>query len=189
MDDGARLPASYPGWRAPLTSVRMTDAVTPPPISDWRRRVVFEVIRQSGNGFRPAVLRLRKIRSHSYEHILASPDAARATPSACAFASYQLHGWHHPVTLTHIVRTSMPPVPDWRSADAYAYLNDLTPAELAWEFLRRNPDYQREFRTTIPPNPDEDDGPERSAKHWGLQFLDRSGTARGQGAAGLASPS
>jgi hypothetical protein len=38
----------------------------------------------------------------------------------------------------------MPPVPDWRSAAAYAYLNDLNPAELAWEFLRRNPDYQRD---------------------------------------------
>jgi hypothetical protein len=34
----------------------------------------------------------------------------------------------------------MPPVPDWRSAAAYAYLNELNPAELAWEFLRRNPD-------------------------------------------------
>ena len=45
---------------------------------------------------------------------------------------------------------NMPSIADWRSAAAYTYLNDLTPAELAWEFLRRNPDYQREYRTHDP---------------------------------------
>ena len=32
---------------------------------------------------------------------------------------------------------------NWRSAADYAYVTDLDPAGLAWEFLRRNP----EFRT------------------------------------------
>lgn len=31
---------------------------------------------------------------------------------------------------------------DWRSSECYAALYELSPAELAWEFLRRNPEYQ-----------------------------------------------
>jgi len=33
---------------------------------------------------------------------------------------------------------------DWRSAESYADLPERSLAELAWEFLRRNPDYQRD---------------------------------------------
>ncbi|WP_367272053.1 DUF6499 domain-containing protein [uncultured Caulobacter sp.] len=33
----------------------------------------------------------------------------------------------------------------WRSAEAYDYLATLSAAELAWEYLRRNPEYQTEF--------------------------------------------
>lgn len=36
---------------------------------------------------------------------------------------------------------------DWRSDERYAAVNEFSPAELAWEFLRRNPDYQQDFRT------------------------------------------
>lgn len=80
----------------------------------------------------------------------------------------------------------MPPVVDWRSAAAYAYLNDLTPAELAWEFLRRNPDYQREFRTTVSEISDEEEIPEESARRWGLRFPDRPGPPRRHRSANLA---
>jgi len=34
------------------------------------------------------------------------------------------------------------PVNDWRSADAYRYTLSLPMTAWAWEFLRRNPDYQ-----------------------------------------------
>jgi hypothetical protein len=34
----------------------------------------------------------------------------------------------------------------WRNADHYAYINALASAGGAWEFLRRNPDYQRAWR-------------------------------------------
>jgi hypothetical protein len=40
----------------------------------------------------------------------------------------------------------MPQASNWRSPEAYAYLNELTPADLAWEFLRRNPEYIRDYR-------------------------------------------
>jgi len=35
---------------------------------------------------------------------------------------------------------------DWRSEHAYDYVDQLTPTDLAWEFLRRNPEYQRAYR-------------------------------------------
>jgi hypothetical protein len=69
----------------------------------------------------------------------------------------------------------MPPVPDWRSAAAYAYLNDLNPAELAWEFLRRNPDYQRDYRAAA----GHTEFPEALTLRWGLPFPDPSGSASG----------
>jgi len=40
----------------------------------------------------------------------------------------------------------MPSAPDWRSASAYAYVDDLNAAEFAAEFLRRNPAYRQDWR-------------------------------------------
>lgn len=34
---------------------------------------------------------------------------------------------------------------DWRVASDYDYVDELDLSGLAWEFLRRNPDYQREY--------------------------------------------
>jgi Family of unknown function (DUF6499) len=73
----------------------------------------------------------------------------------------------------------MPPVSDWRSAADYAYLNDLNPAELAWEFLRRNTDYRRDYRTTVGDMAGEPEFPEPLIVRWGLRFPDRSGSASG----------
>ena len=64
----------------------------------------------------------------------------------------------------------MPRHSDWRSAAVYDYVNDLDPAELAWEFLRRNPDYQREYRKVLRLG-----GEEALAERWGLRFRDRPG--------------
>ena len=45
---------------------------------------------------------------------------------------------------------------DWRSPASYESVQDLDAVEFVWEFLRRNPDYQRDHdRTTeTPPNDD-----------------------------------
>ncbi|WP_246249030.1 transcriptional regulator domain-containing protein [Chelativorans alearense] len=63
----------------------------------------------------------------------------------------------------------------WRDAETYRYLKDLNSAELAWEFLRRNSDYQREVAASDPLD-------ERAAAalnaHWGLRFPDTSRPAR-----------
>jgi len=74
---------------------------------------------------------------------------------------------------------------EWRSEAAYAYLNDLKPAELAWEFLRRNPEYQRDYRATA----DQPELLESLIAQWGLRFPDQSGASRGQRAGRLAGTS
>jgi hypothetical protein len=37
------------------------------------------------------------------------------------------------------------PHSDWRSPDTYDRARDLEPTGLAWECLRRNPDYHRDY--------------------------------------------
>lgn len=62
----------------------------------------------------------------------------------------------------------------WRSSESYDYVDSLIAPDLAWEWLRRNVDYHRDFadaaRQTI--------NPDRSATlirdRWGLRFPDRS---------------
>jgi hypothetical protein len=73
----------------------------------------------------------------------------------------------------------MSPVLDWRSAAAYAYLDELNPAGLAWEFLRRNPDYQRDYRAAAGDSADQAEFPEAVILRWGLRFPGRSGSASG----------
>jgi hypothetical protein len=77
-------------------------------------------------------------------------------------------------------------VPDWRSPTAYAYLNDLDLAGFAWEFLRRNPDYRRNFRSVGGKPKSHTQFARRSMNRWGLRFRNRSGPARGYCADDLA---
>jgi hypothetical protein len=64
----------------------------------------------------------------------------------------------------------MPKYSNWRSDAAYDYVDDLYSPELAWEYLRRNPDYQREYRKALRLS-----GEEAFAERWGLRFRDRPG--------------
>jgi hypothetical protein len=40
-------------------------------------------------------------------------------------------------------------MPNWRNPHDYDFTQTLTAAQWAWEFLRRNPEYQREWRAFI----------------------------------------
>ncbi|WP_425457224.1 transcriptional regulator domain-containing protein [Blastochloris sulfoviridis] len=64
---------------------------------------------------------------------------------------------------------------DWRSSAAYEYADTLDPAALAWEFLRRNPDYHLAFGASSAHADDRTDGP---ARRWGLRFPRRSRSTR-----------
>ncbi|TPL35561.1 DUF6499 domain-containing protein [Mesorhizobium sp. B2-4-8] len=67
--------------------------------------------------------------------------------------------------------------PDWRSQSTEDALNRLERQGFAWEFLRRNPDYRRDYdRLCGPPaHRPRDLQPYRSvALHWGLRFPVRS---------------
>ena len=59
-------------------------------------------------------------------------------------------------------------VPNWRSAESYSYILELAPQEIAWEFLRRNPDYRSCFDAAKQCN---DDDANKPAQDWGLRFL------------------
>ena len=56
---------------------------------------------------------------------------------------------------------------DWRSPAAYQYATAMEPAGLAWEFLRRNPDYRTTYDTASAQADHGTDGP---ARRWGLRF-------------------
>src|ERR1700730_9767824 len=63
----------------------------------------------------------------------------------------------------------MPPASNWRSPADYAYLNELTPACLAWEFSRRNPRYIKDYQNALRQSGNEAPA-EAIARRWGLPF-------------------
>jgi hypothetical protein len=65
-------------------------------------------------------------------------------------------------TDTDIARNS-----DWSDPGKYAYVNSLPASGCAWEFLRRNPDYQRAWRA-MSSEPHPSDAESAGAAAWGL---------------------
>jgi hypothetical protein len=72
----------------------------------------------------------------------------------------------------------MPRTTDWRSQDAVDALLELDRAGLAWEFLRRNPDYREDFRQTLQRvatgEISEDAAMTEFSRRWGVSFRPRS---------------
>jgi hypothetical protein len=58
------------------------------------------------------------------------------------------------------------PAADWRSSERYEALSELSSADLAWEFLRRNPRYQDDFARWSRG----DTADAARWEHWGLTF-------------------
>lgn len=61
----------------------------------------------------------------------------------------------------------MPRRPDWRTPKDYEYLKQLDRAELAWEFLRRNQEYRKDFVRILDSTAREATA---IAERWGLSF-------------------
>ena len=62
----------------------------------------------------------------------------------------------------------------WRSASEYDYVEFLTAPDLAWEWLRRNTDYQHDYARAIERKEDPRDLTRLVRRSWGLRFPDRS---------------
>lgn len=66
---------------------------------------------------------------------------------------------------------------NWRDPTNYRYLDRLNPSELAWEFLRRNPEYEKEVSAS---DPTDDRSATALTAHWGLRFPDSTELVRTQ---------
>jgi hypothetical protein len=62
-----------------------------------------------------------------------------------------------------------PDTSPWRVKEGYDYLERLPPEGLAWEFLRRNTNYQRDYN--LRKSEHRSRGKADIAKRWGLQYL------------------
>ena len=59
---------------------------------------------------------------------------------------------------------------DWRNDAGYDYCDDLTPEQVAFEFLRRNPDYEADYRKGSEEAATASTGDPAPAARWGLRF-------------------
>jgi Family of unknown function (DUF6499) len=58
----------------------------------------------------------------------------------------------------------------WRSASEYAYAETLSAPDLAWEWLRRNVDYQRDYASADLKKEDPHELTRIVRQSWGLRF-------------------
>ena len=62
----------------------------------------------------------------------------------------------------------------WRSPAHYDHIDDLTASDLAWEWLRRNDDYDHDYEKLGSADADQRVLIEKIRREWGLRFPDRS---------------
>ncbi|WP_423734660.1 transcriptional regulator domain-containing protein [Salipiger bermudensis] len=62
----------------------------------------------------------------------------------------------------------------WRSSAEYDYVEDLSASDLAWEWLRRNKRYAKDYATLSKAAPDDASLKEALLDKWGLRFRGRS---------------
>ncbi|MCM2438517.1 hypothetical protein HGO34_02140 [Agrobacterium vitis] len=63
---------------------------------------------------------------------------------------------------------------DWRSPAAYKFAKSIPAAGFAWEYLRRDDDYRREFQAMTATSEQDPELLEAFVQRWGLRFSDRS---------------
>lgn len=70
----------------------------------------------------------------------------------------------------------VPDTSQWRNEAAYDYLDHIPPAGFAWEWLRRNPRYQRDYAELLRQDRDTHNLEEMTQRRWGLRFRDETGS-------------
>lgn len=73
----------------------------------------------------------------------------------------------------------------WRASASYDYFDDLGISDLAWECLRRNVDYQRDYANALKEMDDPEQATTSFRLRWGLQFPCSSRPQRDRGAGSL----
>jgi hypothetical protein len=61
---------------------------------------------------------------------------------------------------------------DWEAASDYDYLDTLGPSDLAWEWLRRNEQYELDFASFDRAPPEPGGARDLIRERWGLRFPD-----------------
>lgn len=65
----------------------------------------------------------------------------------------------------------------WQSSEAYAFVDALSPSQLAWEWLRRNEAYRLDYaRFRLVEDSERETLAALMQARWGLRFPDRSRT-------------
>lgn len=80
-----------------------------------------------------------------------------------------------------------PDTSGWRERDRYDYFDGLSVEGLAWECLRRNEDYQRDYQQLVATSGQDDPLADAAQRRWGLRFRGEAGALR-PGAGGLLDP-
>lgn len=68
----------------------------------------------------------------------------------------------------------LPDASRWRSAANYEHVGTLSASDLAWEWLRRNEGYDKDYEALSHPSADREQLMEKIRHHWGLRFCRRS---------------
>ena len=63
-----------------------------------------------------------------------------------------------------------PDASGWRSSIRYAHVADMTASDVAWEWLRRNESYDKDFRALADGIDDPRALTEKIGQRWGLRF-------------------
>lgn len=69
----------------------------------------------------------------------------------------------------------------WRSSPAYEFVDELAAPDLAWEWLRRNRDYQQDYANAPMGAGDAGYWAKALRRRWGLTFPGRSKAERDRG--------
>lgn len=73
----------------------------------------------------------------------------------------------------------------WRASTSYDYFDDLCISDLAWECLRRNVDYQRDYAKALKEMDDPEQATASFRLRWGLRFPCPTKPQRHRGAGSL----
>lgn len=64
----------------------------------------------------------------------------------------------------------VPDTKEWRTSSAYDFMDEVDTDNLAWECLRRNEQYQKDFSVSLAPALRDDIQVEFIQTRWGLRF-------------------